>query len=133
MDEPVTSKRCLFLKAKLAAVYKQLVLLNPDDADAHIRLGEACYGLGKFEEAIAAFNKAISLNPDDSLGHYNLAKAYLKMDNEDLASKEYKILKILDGTLAKELTDFIPKKNNKLKLIGRFLLRKSVKQVTQEP
>ena len=96
MDEPVASKRCLFLRTKLALVWKQLVILNPDNADAHIRLGDACYGLEKYEEAIAAFKKAINLNPNDSLAHYNLVKAYLKTGARDLALEEYKKLKCPD-------------------------------------
>ena len=130
MDEPVLSKRCQLIKAKLASVYKQLVILNPDDADAHSHLGDASYELGKYEDAIAAYKEAIKLKPNDSLGHYNLAKAYIQIGNGDLASREYKILKTLDRSLAKELADFIPKKNNKLNLICRFLLRKPVEQET---
>jgi tetratricopeptide (TPR) repeat protein len=91
----------------LALVYKQLVILNPGNADAHICLGDASYELEKYEEAIAAYRKAIKLNPNDSLSHYKLAKAYLKIGNKDLALEEYKILQTPDGKLEKELFNLI--------------------------
>lgn len=124
MDEPVTSKRCLFLRAKLAVFHKQLVILNPGNVDAHMDLGDASYGLEKYEEAITAYKEAIKLQPNNSLCHYNLAKTYLKVGKRDLASEEYKILKTLDRKLAKELENLISKGSKKLKLIGNFLLRK---------
>ncbi|MFC1636349.1 tetratricopeptide repeat protein [Planctomycetota bacterium] len=107
MGEIIKSKRSLFLKAKLASVYKQLVILNPDNADAHIHLGDACYELEKYEDAIAAYKKAIKLYPNDPVGHYDLAKAYLKIGNKDRAFEEYKILKTPDGRLEKELFNLI--------------------------
>lgn len=107
MDVTIKSKRRLFLKTKLASAYRQIVILNPDDVDAHVRLGDVCYELGKYEDAIAAYKKVIVLNPNDSLGHYNLAKVYLKIGNRDMAEKEYQILKTPDGKLEKELCDLI--------------------------
>jgi hypothetical protein len=107
MDETIESKRCQFFKAKLALVYRQLVLLNPNDADAHVHLGDICFEIGKYEDAIAAYKKVIRLKPNDSLAHYNLAKAYLKIGNKAMAIEEYNLLKTLDVELDKELSDII--------------------------
>jgi tetratricopeptide (TPR) repeat protein len=110
----------------------QLAILEPKNANAHICLGDAYYELERYEEAIEAYKQGIRLNPNDPSGCFNLAKTYLKMDNRDLALKEYEILKTLDGKLAKELANLIPKKGKKLKLIGSFLSRKPVEREAQE-
>ena len=107
MSETIESKRCQFFKAKLALVYRQLVMLNPEDTEAHLHLGDACYKLGKYEDAIAAYQEVIRLNPNDSVAHYNLAKAYLKIGNKAMAIEEYNLLKTLDVELDKELSDLI--------------------------
>ncbi|NJO44083.1 MAG: tetratricopeptide repeat protein [Cyanobacteria bacterium CRU_2_1] len=57
----------------LAATYRQIVNLNPNDASAWIELGFILEAQDKSSEAVAAFHRAIDINPNDSI---NVANAY---------------------------------------------------------
>ena len=40
--------------------------LDPQDAEAHLVLGEALFGQGRYGESVAAYEKALSLNPNSA-------------------------------------------------------------------
>jgi len=83
MNETAKSKRCLFLKAKLAVVYKQLVILEPDNINAHMRRGDLCYELKKYKETIAAFKEAIRrLQSKGSFGPLQPCKSLSKVGQQ---------------------------------------------------
>ena len=71
-------------------VSKQLVKMNPDDAEAHNKLGDTYYKSGMYKEAIGAFKQAISINPDYADAHYNLGVVYGKSGMHKEAVEVYK-------------------------------------------
>lgn len=133
------------MNAKLAMVYRQLIILNPENADAHSHLGDACFRLEKYEEAMVAYREAIRLNPKDSLGHYDLAKACLKVGKRDLALEQYQILKTLDEELVNDLNRLITGRNSNIqthttpreieskKSTHKFSFKQIVKHFVQSP
>jgi superkiller protein 3 len=54
--------------------YHKFILLNPENADAYINIGNALQNQFKFDQAIRAYNKAISLNPNSAQAYYNLGQ-----------------------------------------------------------
>lgn len=96
--------------------YKQAVLLNPDLAEAHFKLGIS-YALlemqmelsgnvtetasnskeGRkktnseraFEKAVEAYKKWIAANPEDDAAHYYLGRTYAKLTKDDEAEKAF--------------------------------------------
>ena len=56
-----------------AEIYtRKAIELNPDFADAHLKLGSILKDLGKLQEAEISTRKAIELNPDLAIAHLNL-------------------------------------------------------------
>jgi len=45
--------------------------------------------LGKYDEAIAAYQRAIQLDPKDAYPHNNLAGVFVKLGRFDEARREY--------------------------------------------
>lgn len=70
------------------------------EADAHARRGVALYNLGKYEEAIAAFEAAYTLFQSDAL-LFNLAQAHRQLEHCELAVTYYK--RFMAGTPAPAL------------------------------
>lgn len=96
--------------------YKQAVLLNPDLAEAHFKLGIS-YALlemqmeqsgavtetssnskegrkktnseRSFEKAVEAYKKWIAANPNDDAAHYYLGRTYAKLTKDDEAEKAF--------------------------------------------
>jgi tetratricopeptide (TPR) repeat protein len=56
-------------------VYRQILALQPNHADAHYNLGNALKNQGKLDEALACYRRALELKPDFALAHYNLGNA----------------------------------------------------------
>jgi cytochrome c-type biogenesis protein CcmH/NrfG len=55
------------VEKQAVAVYKKLIVLNPDDATRQVQLGEAAQNAGDTKTAIAAYKKFLKLAPDDPL------------------------------------------------------------------
>jgi len=55
------------VEKQAVAVYKKLIVLNPDDATRQVQLGEAAQNAGDTKTAIAAYKKFLQLAPDDPL------------------------------------------------------------------
>jgi len=91
------------------AKWKYLIELEPDIAVLYVFLGRTYYTAGRYTEAVTAYKRALTLNPKHEQAHYELGKVYLQMDDEDLALKEYEILKGLDKELADNLFNLIGK------------------------
>jgi tetratricopeptide (TPR) repeat protein len=75
-----------------SAAFEQLKTYRPDEKTYNY-LGESLFELGKFDDAIDAFNNAVGYNPDFEQARYNLGRAYLKANNSAMAQVQYEILK----------------------------------------
>jgi serine/threonine protein kinase/tetratricopeptide (TPR) repeat protein len=64
------------LSHKAVGFAEKAIKLNPRLSHAHQFLGGAYNTLGRFDEAIAAFNEAIELEPNNAGAHQSLARAY---------------------------------------------------------
>jgi len=72
---------------------------NPTDTDAFKKLAGAYYNLGKYNEAISAYQKAIALEPDVAINYTNIAHAYMAANQNDLAIQNYEKSISLDPTI----------------------------------
>ncbi len=70
--------------AEAAVAYEQITKTEPQNARAWNRLGYSLHALGKYEQAIAAFNRAVEIN-HNPYAMYNLACAYARAGNQDRA------------------------------------------------
>ena len=59
--------------------------------------------VGKYQEAIMAFELAIEIKPDYEIAHYGLGLAHLSLDNQDAALVEFEILMSLYSQLGPRL------------------------------
>ncbi len=75
-----------------AAAFEQLRNFRPD-AKTFGALGESYLELGKLDESVAALNNAVGYDPDLEQARYNLGRAYLKLNNRDMAQVQYDILR----------------------------------------
>ena len=63
---------------------------NPNDTNAHFKLGNAYRKLGQDKEAIASLKAAIRIKPNDAVAHHNLGLAYHKLGQYQDAIASYK-------------------------------------------
>lgn len=89
---------------------------NRAEADEQARRGVALYNLGKFEEAIVAFEQAYTLFPSDAL-LFNLAQAHRQLDHCALALQYYR--RFMDGAPAPALVAQVEKLLPKLEAACR--------------
>jgi tetratricopeptide (TPR) repeat protein len=59
------------------AVYQKLVKLNPTDAGARVKLGDAYAQMEQTQEAMASYQEALALDPNNFDAHLGMGKAYL--------------------------------------------------------
>jgi tetratricopeptide (TPR) repeat protein len=68
--------------------YRRALELNPNNAEAHLRLGFLMYNVKKMhEEGMTHYNKAIQLDPSDPRIHHDLGMALLHQRQFDEAIK----------------------------------------------
>jgi tetratricopeptide (TPR) repeat protein len=79
------------------------VAADPQDLAALGELGEVAMDLGRYPDAVAAYQAAVALRPDDAMGHYRLAIAYRAMGDVVAAVEAYATLRTLDERLASQL------------------------------
>jgi tetratricopeptide (TPR) repeat protein len=89
--------------------YTESLRINPDDAEAHYQLAEILTRQGKNEEAIVHLTEAVRITPNYGEAHLALGKIYLSMGKKELALSEYRILKMINSSLANTLYQNIPK------------------------
>ena len=76
-------------------IFRQILQLQPDNADTWHLLGVIAAQQGQSKEAIERFEKAININPNDSSFYNNLANAYTHLEQYTKAIKYYqKALKL---------------------------------------
>src|SRR6266498_3654838 len=80
-----------FVKLAQDAVERNqlLLLTNPEDAEAQLRLGSALYALGRTTEALDHLRAATQLCPDDDEAHTCLGGLYLRQNRLSEAKTEF--------------------------------------------
>ena len=66
---------------------KEKVRQNPNDANAHGRLGGIYLTLGRYQEAITSLKEAIRLDPNYALAHSGLGVAYELLGHDPTPEK----------------------------------------------
>ena len=114
-DETVsTNRRATLLRAmalrlasesrwlETADAYSELVAVTPEDASAHRAFGEVLLrGLGRPQEALAAFRESLRLDPDDAETHGLTADALNALGRPTDAVRAYEdALRVDPGYLA---------------------------------
>jgi serine/threonine protein kinase/tetratricopeptide (TPR) repeat protein len=90
-SEGAGQKERQYIECRLAVVegdfeqaireFQQIVKRHPEEKEAHFAMGYYCYtALGRFDEAIAHFNKAIELDPLFTQSYNQLAYLYNDLD-----------------------------------------------------
>jgi tetratricopeptide (TPR) repeat protein len=97
--------------------FKDSIKLNPNDAEALYGLGFANFRMGRFRDAADAFKKATELKPRMAKAHYGLSLAYQEMGMDKQFLDQYRILQLLDSTLAKKLAQTFPRFNFSCRVI----------------
>ena len=70
---------------KAEALCRALARKNPESAAAHARLGLALYGLGRYEEALASYDRAVSLDPARAASHLDRALPLARLGRREEA------------------------------------------------
>ena len=75
-------------------------IISPQPTTAHdwVTYGRLLGKVRKIDEALAYFKKAIELEPDSAEAHYWAGVAYFKLGNRMAATREYDIIKHLNGS-----------------------------------
>jgi Tfp pilus assembly protein PilF len=61
--------------------YRRALKQNPRYDEAHLRLGETYYAMGKTDRALGEFQQALKLNGNNIRTHFQLGMAHMKADN----------------------------------------------------
>jgi len=98
-------------RPEAVAVFQYAIVQNPDDAYAHLHLGNLYAHLGRLEEAIARWQDAVRLNPSLSIAWRNLG-LYQWAIKEDLPAAADLYRKAIaarpkDQTLYRDLADIL--------------------------
>lgn len=89
---------------------EQLVKEDHTNANAHIVLGTAYFGLGRFPDAREEMERAMQLDPDLNEAHYNLTQILLATTPPDLKAARYHYKRALDlGSEPDESLEFLLK------------------------
>src|SRR5438128_980512 len=70
------------------ALYREILLLDPDFPEVHTRLSFAYLHSGDYEEALRQAKAAIARNPRNPVAHLNAAASYRELNNLDAAKSE---------------------------------------------
>ncbi len=82
---------------------KRLIKEQPDSNAPWFILGDAYFETGKFEEAIAAFNKSLSMRPDDPYVLNYRGTTYAQLEKVDKAIADYsRVIEIRKKTTSKQ-------------------------------
>jgi tetratricopeptide (TPR) repeat protein len=73
-----------------AGILKQVVKIDPNNADAHLFLGDCYADLYHYEEAIRGLKEAIKTNPDDAAQYSELGNLYSYLGYPEEAIEAYK-------------------------------------------
>jgi predicted TPR repeat methyltransferase len=82
--------------AEALRIYRQAILMNPEDADLSYNLGNLLRTIGQYEKAISVYEHAHRLNPKDPDILVNLAPLYRSSQKLDKARQCYEKIVQLD-------------------------------------
>ncbi len=82
--------------AQAFALYKQVIALKPNHADALHRIGVIFHQNGQHHQAVACIGKAIEIGPDKAEYHCNLGSCFIHLQKPKEAEGQYKIALSLD-------------------------------------
>ena len=82
------------------ARYEQILRHSPDSFSAHLQLGHAMNGLGRFHKAAAHLRQAIRIEPDSAMAHYVLGVVLGSMNKLREAAHQYEEAIRIRPTLA---------------------------------
>ncbi|MGO8792563.1 MAG: tetratricopeptide repeat protein [Terriglobia bacterium] len=77
--------------AKVEALFRKSISLDPHLADAHLRLGVLLEDQHRDQEAISEFRAAIEFKPGDPDAHYHLAQAYVRTGDKERSQQELQL------------------------------------------
>ena len=66
-------------------------------------LGYALHQMGRYAEAVQAYQTAIRQKTDYASAHYNLGMSYVALHNRNAALEQYRILQRIDNARATKL------------------------------
>jgi len=69
------------------------MMAAPDDGLALFQGRAPLLEAGKFDESVEAFNTAVNSDPSLDKARYNLGRAYMKLNNRQMAEMQYDILR----------------------------------------
>jgi len=75
--------------SEAADANKTAVALSPQDAEAHLNLGNTLQELGQFDASVASYQRVIALKPDYAEAHYNLGSTLQRMGRLEEAVASY--------------------------------------------
>jgi superkiller protein 3 len=103
-NEDAAKEMAIFRKLRgnepLMVKAEQWAKRHPNDPEAFNNLGATYTILGRFDQAIEAYQKALLLNPQLSTTYYNLGMAYSKIDRFEQAVESYQSAIRLNPALA---------------------------------
>ncbi|GBD95714.1 MAG TPA: tetratricopeptide repeat protein [Nitrospirae bacterium] len=76
--------------AEAESLYRQILLNDPDHADALHLLGVTAYQRGNNKQAVENIERAITINPSVSFYHNNLGNAFMSLNENDKALQCFK-------------------------------------------
>ena len=77
--------------AQIESLLKKSIALDPNIPESHLQLGNLYADQNKFNEAIVEYLRARELGPDLSDVRYRLGQAYVRINQRDLAQKEFDV------------------------------------------
>jgi tetratricopeptide (TPR) repeat protein len=77
--------------AKIGALLKKAIALDPSLAEAHLQLGNLHTDQQKYSEAIPEYERALALNSDLADAHYRLGQAYVHTGEKDKAQEQLQV------------------------------------------
>jgi tetratricopeptide (TPR) repeat protein len=81
-----------FEEGKLDAAiedYTKIISIEPENADALARRGDAFLQKGEYDKAIADYDKTLEIKPDDFFTFYNRGRAYYKKGDYEKAIEDH--------------------------------------------
>ncbi len=79
------------LLEKACGAYQELIRIDPAmTTEAECRLAKVYSRLGKWQEAVACFNRVIGTNPGNAEAHYGLATIYRQRNEKERALRAYR-------------------------------------------
>lgn len=95
LDQNKVDKELVVKAAPAPSMYdverlEAIVERNPDNASAHLMLGDALVQQGKYAEGISQYGEAIELNPESAEGPFRIGRTMLKQGKKDEALVELK-------------------------------------------